>query len=147
MKFFLYFWDNLFLNMTKINSFSKAEHLCGEKRITSVYTEGEAFIAYPFRVVFLIKPKVDDESVKVLVGVPKKRFKKAVTRNRLKRLMRESYRLNKYVIKDEIDKSNFQIQIAFNYVSNDELDYVDIEKKMNAALQKLVDKIHQKLTQ
>jgi len=133
--------------MTKINSFSKNEHLCGEKKIAALYADGEAFIAYPFRVVFLIRPKTEEENVKILVSVPKKRFKKAVDRNRLKRLMRESYRLNKQLLKDEVDKSNSQIQIAFNYVSNDELEFVDIERKMKKTLQKIADKFQQTIAQ
>jgi len=127
--------------MTHQNSFCKSEHLCGEKRITRLYTQGEAFIAYPLRVVYLAEHKRDDESSYVLVSVPKKRFKRAVKRNRLKRLMREAYRLNKHILIEKLAEKQMQIHIAFNYVSDDELDFVSVEKKMILALQKLVDKI------
>jgi len=111
------------------NSFSKIEHLCGEKRITRLYTQGDAFIAYPVRVVFLIEPKSDIEPANVLISVPKKRFKRAVKRNRLKRLIREAYRLNKKDLIDKLDEKQLQVHIAFNYVSDDELDFASIEKK------------------
>lgn len=127
--------------MSLLNSFSKSEHLCGEKRITRLYTEGEAFIVYPLRVVFLIEPKTDAESLSVLVSVPKKRFKRAVKRNKLKRRIREAYRLNKQCINEKIIEKNIQIHIAFNYVSNDVLDYATIEKKMKLSLQKIIDKM------
>ena len=123
------------------NSFSKSEHLCGEKRITRLYTKGDAFIAYPLRVVFLIEPKIEDESAYVLVSVPKKRFKRAVKRNRLKRIMREAYRLNKHLIIEKLVDKNLQLHISFNYVSDDVLEFEAIEKKMKIALQKLIDKI------
>ena len=123
------------------NSFSKTEHLCGEKRITKLYAKGDAFIAYPLRVVFLIEPKSDDEPSNVLVSVPKKRFKRAVKRNRLKRIMRESYRLNKNLLIEKLVEKKLQIQIAFNYVSDDVLEFAAIEKKMKLALQKLIDRI------
>jgi len=123
------------------NSFSKPEHLCGEKRITRLFTQGDAFIAYPLRVVYLLENKIDREVSSVLVSVPKKRFKRAVKRNRLKRLMREAYRLNKQVLVEKLEERNLQIHIAFNYVSDDELDYATIEKKMKLSLQKLLDKI------
>jgi len=123
------------------NSFSKSEHLCGEKRITRLYTKGDAFIAYPLRVVFLIEPKIEDESASVLVSVPKKRFKRAVKRNRLKRIMREAYRLNKHLIIEKLVDKNLQLHISFNYVSDDVLEFEAIEKKMKIALQKLIDKI------
>ena len=123
------------------NSFSKQEHLCGEKRITRLFTQGDAFIAYPLRVVYLLENKIDREVSSVLLSVPKKRFKRAVKRNRLKRLMREAYRLNKQVLVEKLEERNLQIHIAFNYVSDDELDYATIEKKMKLSLQKLLDKI------
>jgi len=127
--------------MTHENSFSKPEHLCGEKRITRLYTQGEAFIAYPMRVVYLLEAKSETESSSVLVSVPKKRFKRAVKRNRLKRLMREAYRLNKQILLDKLAEKQLQIHVSFNYVSDDELDYATIEKKMKLSLQKLIDKI------
>ena len=123
------------------NSFSKIEHLCGEKRITRLYTQGDAFIAYPVRVVFLIEPKSDTEPASVLISVPKKRFKRAVKRNRLKRLIREAYRLNKQELIEKLEEKQLQIHIAFNYVSDDELDFVSIEKKIKLSLQKLIDKV------
>ena len=123
------------------NSFSKIEHLCGEKRITRLYTQGDAFIAYPVRVVFLIEPKSDIEPANVLISVPKKRFKRAVKRNRLKRLIREAYRLNKQELIEKLEEKQLQIHVAFNYVSDDELDFASIEKKIKLSLQKLIDKI------
>ena len=129
--------------MIRQNSFSKIEHLCGEKRITRLYTQGDAFIAYPVRVVFLIEPKSDIEPANVLISVPKKRFKRAVKRNRLKRLIREAYRLNKKELIDKLDEKQLQVHIAFNYVSDDELDFASIEKKIKLSLQKLIDKIEQ----
>jgi len=123
------------------NSFSKTEHLCGEKRITRLYTQGDAFIAFPMRVVFLIEPKSESKPSNVLVSVPKKRFKRSVKRNRLKRLMREAYRLNKIPLIEKLEEKQMQIHIAFNYVSNDVLDFPTIEKKMLLSLQKLMEKV------
>lgn len=127
--------------MNKTNSFPKAEHLCGEKRIARLYTQGEAFMAFPFRVVFRIEQKKDLATASVMVSVPKKRFKRAVKRNRLKRLLREAYRLNKHALIDLMDEKQLQVHVAFNYVSDEELDFATVEKKMKAALQKLMDKI------
>lgn len=123
------------------NTFSKSEHLCGEKRITKLFTEGKAFIAYPLRVIYLIEPKKDMETASIMVSVPKKRFKRAVKRNRLKRLMREAYRLNKHQLIEKLNEKELQIHVAFNYVSDDELDFAGIDKKMKLALQKIIEKV------
>ena len=135
------------MTMNHPNSFAKAEHLCGEKRITKLFTRGDAFIAYPLRVVYLIEPKSDMASASIMVSVPKKRFKRAVKRNRLKRLMRESYRLNKQELIEALDDKQLQIHVAFNYVSDDVFDFEAVEKKMKIALQRLKDKIDNKSTE
>ncbi|HLP05488.1 MAG TPA: ribonuclease P protein component [Paludibacter sp.] len=123
-------------------SFPKSEHLCGEILINRLFAQGDAFMAYPLRVVCLIeKDDSPREAIKVMVSVPKKRFKRAVKRNRLKRLMRESYRLNKSLLAGKPETNGLKVMVAFNYVADQELDFQSIEKKMKQALQKIADKI------
>jgi ribonuclease P protein component len=123
------------------HSFPKSEHLCGEKRIARLFTQGEAFIAYPLRVVFLLEDKKDTEFISAMVSVPKKRFKRAVKRNLLKRRMREAYRLNKTELMVKMEEKQLQLHIAFNYVSNDLLEFDKIERKMKIAIQKILEKV------
>lgn len=127
--------------MQQSNCFPKKEHLCGEIRINKLYAEGKAFIAYPYRVVYRIEKKQTDIPVQVLVSVPKKRFKSAVKRNKIKRLMREAYRLNKHFLTDICSQNACQIQIALNYVSDTEMDYKAMEVKMIDALTKISQRI------
>ncbi|NDV47308.1 ribonuclease P protein component [Paludibacter sp. 221] len=127
----------------KPNSFPKAEHLCKEKEITRLFSEGKAFINYPFRVVYSVEKKENDVSVKVMVSVPKKRFKRAVKRNRLKRLMREAYRLNKNLLTEVLTEKELRLNIAFQYISDDEQDFAYIEKKMTNALNKIKEAVIQ----
>ncbi len=129
--------------MTTKNTFPKKEHLCGEIRISKLFDEGKAFIAYPLRIVYSIKPKTDAASASVMVNVPKKRFKRAVKRNRLKRLMREAYRLNKQALTDALDEKSLQIHLAFNYVSDEELNFETIQNKMKSGLQRIIEKVEQ----
>jgi ribonuclease P protein component len=131
--------------MNTKNTFPKKEHLCGEIRINRLFTEGKAFIAYPLRVMYSINKIPSTEAVKTMVTVPKKRFKRAVKRNRIKRLMRESYRLNKHSLYELCNEHNISLQIAFGYVSDTEADFVEIQEKMRKALARIETKIKEKV--
>jgi len=73
----------------------------------------------------------------VLVSVPKKRFGKAVSRNRLKRLVRETYRLNKSEILENWEAQGKYFALAFVYIGNEIADYHQLDTCMKQILQKL----------
>ena len=126
--------------MNHLNSFSKKEHLCGEITISRLYAEGKAFIAYPLRVVYSIEKKTDtEETARILISVPKKRFKSAVKRNRIKRLIRENYRLNKHDLIDFLNLNHIQIKIAFNFISDELPEFETLQKKLKLALNKIIN--------
>lgn len=127
--------------MIRKNTFPKKEHLCGEIRVGKLFSEGKAFIVYPLRVVYKVLPESSDIPVKVLVSVPKKRFKHAVDRNRIKRLMRESYRLSKMPFVDAVALKSVSVQIAFNYVADSETDFATLKRKMEKALLQISQKL------
>jgi ribonuclease P protein component len=128
--------------MNRHFGFSKSEHLCGDTRISRLFTQGESFIVYPLRVVYIVTTNEEKEVVSVLISVPKKRFKRAVKRNKLKRLIREAYRHNKHQLIDTMIANGKKLHLAFNYVSDDEMDLDAISKKMKIALEKLSAKIN-----
>ena len=110
---------------------SKEERLYAEKRIEALFAGGSSFIAYPLRVVYIVREKeTEDESpaVTILIIVSKKRFKRAVKRNRVKRLVREAYRLNKKEFLEFSIQSKKSYDIAFLYLKNELPTYAEIEK-------------------
>lgn len=127
--------------MLKNNGFPKKEKLTGEIRIAKLFSEGAAFIQYPMRVVFRISNEKDESPVKVLVSAPKKKIRLAVNRNRIKRLMREAYRLNKTEFIREISDKGVNIHLAFTYISENEPTFNEIETKMKSSLLKVKDLI------
>lgn len=111
-------------------TFSKSEKICGKMAIEHLYKEGKRFVVWPLRICYL---PVDHQPTQVLIWAPKSLFKHAVDRNRLRRQMREAYRLNKQVLSD----SDSHYMIAFNYIDKQQQSYHLIEKAMRKALGKL----------
>lgn len=86
------------------NSFPKAQKLCGDKVVGHLFDAGASFSKYPFRIVYLASETKSpgEEAVRMLVSVGKKRFKRAVKRNRVKRLTREAWRHTKSIVEDAV---------------------------------------------
>lgn len=122
-------------------TFTKAERVTGAKRVDAIFASGKSFISYPLRVVYLQHEQSPIASCSILVTVPKKRIKKAVHRNRVKRLIRESYRLNKALVED-IDLDNQSLDIAFVYVKDTVANYKEIHKGMQKALKQIAIRIN-----
>jgi ribonuclease P protein component len=112
-----------------MNSFPKHSRLCGQLRIKALYRQGAHFTAWPMRVTFMTAP----ENTQVLVWAPKSLFKRAVKRNRLRRLMREAFRTNCHVL------DNKPVLVAFNYMDKEEQPYAVVEKAVRKALKKIAD--------
>jgi len=93
-------------------------------------------MAYPFKVVFLENECSFPVSfpISVLITVPKRRIRSAVKRNRLKRLTREAYRLNKHLFDRSLLRENVRLDIAFIYVKDDNADNAMVEKGVQKAL-------------
>lgn len=128
-----------------MNTFPKKEHLYGEKVIENLHTTGSSFLVYPLRVVYLNVSQPDEQiPVRVMIGVSKKKFKKAVDRNRAKRLMREAYRLNKSSLVSIIKKEEVKIYLSFQYIADEMLTFDEISTKMQKALDRLTKIIVEK---
>lgn len=110
------------------NTFSKKERLTGEKEIELLYQKGYSFLVHPI-VVYVLDAQ-DAAHSRILVSVSKRKFKKAVHRNLLKRRMREAYRLNK----SELTRHSI---IGFIYVANQLMPFDIIEKSVKEALERV----------
>jgi ribonuclease P protein component len=118
-------------------AFPKQEKLTGETTVNALFLNGRSMIAYPMRIVWSIAPAKKRPSLRVLMSVPKKKLKHAVDRNRVKRLLRESFRLHKRDLSEAVFESNLDLQIAFVWIPNEVLGFDKVERKMMDVLQKL----------
>lgn len=117
-------------------SFPKEAKLCGAMQIAALYKTGKRFTAWPLRVTYKKIPSDTTEkdpmaTTRVLVWAPKSLFKRAVKRNRLRRLMREAYRLNQSLLGEK------KVLLAFNYMDKEEQSFPVIEKAVQKALRKI----------
>jgi len=118
-------------------SFPKQEKVNSLKIIEALYSKGNySFFVFPFKfsMVFVAEQQTNCQ---VLITVPKRNFKKAVDRNRIKRQIREIYRLNKHLLLNNITLQSKQIAISIAYISKTNLEY----KQAENSLQKVINLI------
>ena len=129
--------------MSNINNykFRKEEKIVGENRIDSLFIEGKSFVAFPLRVVYLKTELSLSSPLSVLVSVPKKRIKSAVKRNRIKRQVREAYRLNKHYLEAVTESIDHHLDIAFVFVREELMEYSIIEKGMRKGLTEIANRL------
>lgn len=96
-----------------------------------------AYTIYPFRIYWMIEPDKNRPPVQVALSVSKKRFKKAVDRNLIKRRIREAYRKQKALL-DPVFLKGKRLSLLLVYVSNEILSYSTIAEKLTLALQQLI---------
>lgn len=118
-------------------SFTKDQRLSAKKIIDQLFVHGQRFTVYPFLIVWLSIDLKTEFPVQVLISVSKKKIKRAVDRNLIKRRMREAYRKNNTKLISSIDQSKTQCALGIVYVGTEMLSYADIEKKILLVLQRL----------
>lgn len=120
------------------SSYSKKEKLKSKKLIDQLFNEGQSVSAFPLRLVYLQTNFDDGAIVKTGVSVSKRNFKNAVDRNRIKRLLRESYRINKASY-----FNNLTTPYAFMvlYIGSDKPALKEIETRMKLLFEKFSNKV------
>lgn len=139
--------------MSKQFTLGKHERLKSRKQIEKLFAEGKSFVVNPFRVYFIINgvptaigTSIANSSLQFGVGVSTKNFKKAVDRNRIKRLTREAWRLQKIELKELVKTNSKQLNVFFIYTGKELSDFKTIKDKVAVALKKLAGKIDENIS-
>lgn len=124
-------------------TFSRHERLKSRKLIGRLFKDGHSYVAYPLRVLWLPADETaqaavgfGDAPAQLAISVPKRAFKSAVERNRLKRRIREAYRLNKSAWYEKLNAGDQRIALMLVYIAKEELPFDDIA----AGIRKMVKK-------
>lgn len=125
----------------------KSERLCREQLIASLFTAGHRFLSPSLQVVWMLTELTEPVPAQCLVSISRRRFPHAADRNRIKRLMREAYRLNKSSLYQVLTERNLQLAFAFIYTNKSVTTFNDMQEKIQLALTSLTDRIKQTATQ
>ena len=130
------------LAIKNMNTFKKEERLCSKKFVDLLFKNGSSFLLYPFRLTYL--PFVPDPGesrpfpVQVVINVAKKRYKRAVDRNLIKRRIREVYRLQKAnLLYRPLKQHEKNLLLSVQFVGKTKYPSAFLAKKLQLALQKL----------
>ena len=123
------------------NTLHKVERLDKKKIIEKMFAGGSrSFSVFPLRVVYLPVEELEADA-SILISVSKRRFKRAVKRNRVKRQIREAYRVNKHELLNILVERKCRLAIAFIYLSDQLVESSIIEDRMRIALARITEKM------
>jgi len=118
-------------------SFSKQERICNRNDFQKLLSEGQSFYCYPFRCMYLWN-ETTSFSVRIAISVSKKKIKKAVDRNKIKRLIRESYRLEKEILYQKYLNTAQSMDIFIIYTETKIFSFYFIRKKIIELMNRII---------
>ncbi|TCO25187.1 ribonuclease P protein component [Pedobacter psychrotolerans] len=118
-------------------TFRKEERLCSRKHLDLLFKNGSSFLLYPFRISYLFIDEPTSVPAQVVINVPKKRYKRAVDRNLLKRRIREAYRLNKQEeFYNQLPTDKGLLLFSIQFVGKKKYEFIFIQKKLIATFKR-----------
>lgn len=126
-------------------TFTKKERLCSKKLTEKLFKKSHFFFEYPFKIVYFItdssEPQTSDAPAQVLFTASKRNLKKAVARNRTKRIMREAFRKNKTALYENLEKAAKILVVGFIYNAPQTPEYQRTEQKIISIINRLIREV------
>ena len=120
-------------------TFGKEERLCSRSLMDRLYADGHRLMAFPFSVQWLVAD--GPQPCQIMIVAPKRRFRHAVYRNRVRRLTRECWRLRKSDFYSFLHEHNISLALSLVYVHNEIMPYDQLGHKMDKFIVQLQQEI------
>ena len=131
--------------MSTLFTYGKKEKLKRRKQLAGLFAGKQSFLVFPVKVFYLQPTEVLDHHIKTGVGANSRNFKKAVDRNRIKRLLREAYRLNKLPLHQHLAEHNQQVLVFFLYIDKVLPQSGVLQSKMPLIIRELMKRLDEKV--
>ena len=128
-------------------TFNREERLRSGRVIKSLFATGKSFLVHPFKVNWVRRDEPSKYPARVMISVSKKYFRKASDRNRMKRLCKEAYRRNKYILYDYLDEKDIRCDFCMIYIGRDTESFSYVEKKIITLIDRLISDLELHLHQ
>ena len=119
-------------------TFTQVERLKSKVAIDDLFESGKSFYSKPFEI-FWLEVNAIEAPVQIVVSVPKRLFKRAVDRNKIKRLFREAYRKNKNLLYEKLNDK--QLHVMFIYKSKSIISFLEMEEQVIVGINKLIGEV------
>ena len=130
--------------MAKKYTLGKNERLKSRKQIEQLFSSGQRFVIPPFRIFYSYRDIDGATALQAGFAASSRIFKTAVERNRVKRLTREAYRLQKNELQDQLKEQNRRLNVFFIYIGKEMPAYQEVYKSVQLALTRLAGIINKK---
>jgi ribonuclease P protein component len=115
---------------TATGKFSKGERLCSRKAIERLFASGNSLFHHPFRLIWIDSDFPGPYPVRLAISVPARKVGRAVHRNHIKRLIRESFRTNKAILYEFLQRGNMKIDMMLIYVADEEIVFNTVNTRL-----------------